>query len=341
MKQIPNNTSLPLFISKIKNLQTSPIAVIGDVMLDHYIYGSVERISPEAPVPILNVEYEKYTLGGAANVANNLRSLGASTYLVGIVGKDKESTILKNLLQSQKINFNLIEDEDYVTITKTRLIAKNQQLLRIDREKITPVKTKNIRGLLSNISDTYKIIVVSDYGKGTITKSILDYLTETKRKILIDPKKRNYEYYKNIYLITPNKKEAEELSEIRITDEKDVVKAGLKIIQKTNSQNLLITLGSRGMVLFEKQGEIITHLPALARNVYDVTGAGDTVMASIALGLAKGISLLESCVFANICAGIVVSKLGTSVPTWEELEPSNGMWNQYLKIESWNIQQLS
>ncbi len=341
MKQIPNKHSLPSLIEKIKKISSVPIAVIGDVMLDHYIYGKVERVSPEAPVPILNIEYEKYIPGGAANVVNNLHSLGASGYLIGIVGKDREANILKELLKKRGIDFNLIEQDDFITITKTRLIAKNQQLLRMDKEKFFFKKPHKLKNVLTNILGNYKVIVVSDYGKGTISKGILEILRNSNSKILIDPKKRNYNFYKDCYLITPNKKESEELSGIEINTEKDILKAGYKIINKTNTKNLLITLGSKGMVLFENQGQKITHLPAMARNVFDVTGAGDTVIATIALGLAKGLSLLESSIFANICAGVVVSKVGTSVPTWEELEPSNGKWNKYLKIESWNVHQLS
>ncbi len=333
MKQ--NHTHLDELLENIKNNKGKRILIVGDIILDHYLYGNVERISPEAPVPIVRIEAEEYKLGGAANVANNIISLGGIVLLVGIVGDGQEGNILKRLLGEKGIENVLIEIKEVPVIEKTRIIAQSQHLLRIDREDDSKDLSPHLKEVVREFCYESSCVVVSDYGKGSVGKSILDVLENCPSKVLIDPKMRNYINYKGPFLITPNKKEAEEMSGIKIVDKESIIKAGFKIIKNTRASNLLITLGGKGMVLFEDSGNRVVHLPAMARKVYDVTGAGDTVLSGIALGLSKGASLLDCCIFANICAGIVVGKMGTSTPLWGEIIEDGKKWSSYFKIEVW------
>ncbi|GAB6886597.1 D-glycero-beta-D-manno-heptose-7-phosphate kinase [Desulfothermus okinawensis JCM 13304] len=307
-------------------------------MLDHYQYGAVERISPEAPVPVVKIEKEEFKLGGAANVANNIKKLGGDPYLLGVVGNDRAGDVLIDLLFENKIHNTLIKIENHPTTTKTRILAKSQQLLRIDKESTSEDHSHKLLQVLHEILPTFQLVIVSDYGKGTIGKDVLLLLQNSKAKVLIDPKERNYSFYKKPFIITPNKKEAEGFSGIRITDKESLIEAGRKIIEKTECYNLLITLGKQGMVLFENQGNFVYHLPTLARKVYDVTGAGDTVLSALAYGLSKKIDIVKSCIFANICAGIVVGKMGTSFPEWDEIQSDSRIWDNQMKITLWQEQ---
>jgi len=337
MKQYQRKIYLNNIISHIKQTQAKPVLIIGDIMLDHYVYGVVNRISPEAPVPIVEITFEEFKLGGAANVANNLSALGEEPLLIGVIGHDEDGSKLKKILNEKSIPHRLVELKDFPTTKKTRIIAQNQQVIRLDRENYSVNHWPHLKNVLLKSKNKFEIVVISDYGKGVVEKELLYEISNWKCMVLIDPKKRNFSNYQSSYLITPNRAEAEELSKIPISNQNDIIQAGKKILKKIKTQNLLITLGSDGMVLFEKRGERIIHLPAMARKVYDVTGAGDTVLSAVAFGLSKGLSLLDSCIFANICAGIVVGKLGTSVPLWEEIEPINGKWEEYLNIELWEI----
>jgi D-beta-D-heptose 7-phosphate kinase/D-beta-D-heptose 1-phosphate adenosyltransferase len=296
------------------------IAVIGDLMLDRYIYGSVERISPEAPVPVVKQEREFFNLGGAANVAANISCLQGKAFLFGYTGDDKEREILIQKLSDNNIEPFLIRALKN-TILKTRIGNSNQQIVRLDREQEIKVDKSLEEKLIKQVFDINPdIIVASDYAKGTLSENLISILKnqkiDRKIKIIVDPKPKNKENYKNIYLVTPNLKESLEMAGIE--NKEKVYEAGEYLRDYFNS-NILLTRGKDGMTIFDKQGKII-NFPTRARSVYDITGAGDTVVASMALALSCGLSLEESANLANHAAGIVVGKKGTSTVYREELE---------------------
>ena len=286
------------------------IVVIGDVMLDTYIEGEVSRINPEAPVPIVNLKNEFYELGGAANVSANITSLGGKASLFGFIGKDSTAEILKNLLLEKNIKFYL--DENSITTEKTRVVADSQQLIRYDKEetsdKIFTEKTK--QELLKEIQ-TASLILISDYAKGTITSDLMDFISQYKKKIIVDPKPKNTELYKNVLLITPNEKESLAMSSCS-----DVRTAG-EFLRKKLGSDILITRGEKGMLIFS---ETNMEIPTYAREVYDVTGAGDTAVSALALAIAAGASISEAVIIANHAAGIAVEKKGTYHVSLRELK---------------------
>ncbi|MBD3164400.1 D-glycero-beta-D-manno-heptose-7-phosphate kinase [Candidatus Woesearchaeota archaeon] len=309
-------------INKFKNQN---ILVIGDLILDKYIFGNVERISPEAPVPVIEVKKEMYVPGGAANAANNVSSLGGRAFLLGIVGEDTSKDILLEEARNKGISTEgIITDPRKPTIQKIRVVGQNQQLLRIDYEDKSYID--NEEKIIERIKNKEKIgaILISDYAKGTITKKLMkDVLGLAKKKniiLIIDPKPRHKSFYKSCYLITPNKKEAEEMTNMAIKTEEDLEKAGTKLMEELDC-NVLITTGERGMSLFEKKNAPI-HIPTLAKEVYDVSGAGDTVIATLSLALSSRASLKDAAVLANHAAGIKVGKLGTAPVSAEELKNS-------------------
>lgn len=287
------------------------ILLIGDIMLDKYIYGDVSRISPEAPVPIVKIEQEFCELGGVGNVASNVASLGGEAFLISFVGKDAEGKILRELLEQKGIGCAL--DEGGVTIQKTRVIGKNQQLIRFDKEE-TDKKTfsENVKIIIREKSEQSEIIIISDYAKGCITADLMELLIPYREKIIADPKPSNKNLYKNIFLITPNKKESLEMSG-STTPEEAIFKLGDEL-----NSNVLITLSEKGMMLLAD--EKIREIPTYAREVFDVMGAGDSAIATIALGLAANASLEESAILANYAAGISVEKKGTYSVGIEELK---------------------
>jgi len=304
-------------IERIKNLN---ITVIGDVMLDHYIFGNVDRISPEAPVPILHVKYEKFYLGGAANVAKNLKDLGVNVSLIGCIGKDDSADILKKLCNETNINTVLIETNN-ITTKKTRIIAHSQQIVRVDRERKLELDTKTKNKILDSIDfDKTDAIVISDYGKGVISKKLIQELRlRFKKFISVDPKVNHTKMYKNVDLITPNIKETQDMSKIEIRNENDLKKAASMIMKNTKCTYLLVTQGENGMTLFSNNG-LIYHEQALAKEVYDVTGAGDTVIAVSTMCFALGFEPTKAVKLASIAASIVVGKRGTSSVKLEELK---------------------
>lgn len=289
------------------------IAVIGDVMLDSHIYGSVDRISPEAPVPIVRIEKEIHSLGGAANVAANISSLGGEAFLFGYVGEDSSKIHLLEELNKKNIKF-VLPSAFNETIQKTRVIGNNQQqIVRIDREGINKVSERSERELIKKIFEINpEVIIISDYAKGTITPTLFSDLINCNKRIIVDPKPKNKIDYSGAYLITPNLKEGLELSGLN-----DIPQIG-KILQQKYKTNVLLTLGSQGMALFE--AEKMVHIPTQAKEVYDVTGAGDSVIAAMGLGLSSGLTLTESAFLANQIAGIVVGKAGTATVSRQELE---------------------
>ena len=302
------------------------IVVIGDVMLDKYIFGNVGRISPEAPVAIVQVKDEKYIPGGAANAAHNIVTLSGTTHLFGIVGDDIAKEIFLDVTKKNLIDTDgIISDATRQTIRKIRVVGHSQQLLRIDYEDKEYLQNSIIETMIDKLKNIKKIdaIIISDYAKGVISKEFMNEIKKIANKqipIIVDPKPKHKNFYKNVTLLTPNKKEAEEMSGIEIENEEDLLKAGNKLMNDLNC-DILITTGEKGMSLFERKKDPI-HIPTVAKEVYDVSGAGDTVIATMSLALAAGKSLEESAVLANHAAGIKVGKLGTAPVKIEELEKS-------------------
>jgi len=309
----------------LEKFEDQKILVIGDLILDHYAFGTVDRISPEAPIPIVNVTNESYVPGGAANTANNITSLGGQAYIVGIVGKDYSATILKDKLCESNITIDgLFVDPEKPTIRKERIIGHGQHMLRVDREKTDGYNKKTEKKLIDytkNIIDNVDVIVISDYAKGTITEKLASeviYLCKKHNKpIIVDPKPKNISFYDGATLVTPNQKEASEITNIENKLE-NVPLMGEKIREMLNS-NILITQGKHEASLIELNGDI-THIPTKAREVYDITGAGDTVVGTVALALAAGADLKEAAILANYAAGIVVGKVGTATTTVKEIK---------------------
>lgn len=297
------------------------VTVVGDVMLDRYWYGSSSRISPEAPVPVVNVDRYENRAGGAANVALNLASFGIECDLVGIVGKDESGDTLQHLLQEQHIDPRFIVSEDLPTITKLRILSRHQQLLRVDFENgYDKVDQGSLLATLRKCLRDTKVVICSDYGKGALS-SVQTMIEECRRhniKVLVDPKGTDFSRYSGATLLTPNMSEFEAVVG-KVTDNHDLECKALELIKKFSLEALLVTRSEDGMSLIVPGKEAL-HIPTYAREVYDVTGAGDTVIATLAACLASGCDLPLSCAIANRAAGIVVGKLGTSTVTPRELE---------------------
>ncbi|NPA53441.1 MAG: D-glycero-beta-D-manno-heptose-7-phosphate kinase [Aquificae bacterium] len=288
------------------------ILVVGDLILDKYLWGEVERISPEAPVPIVDVKKETVNLGGACNVAWNISALDGNAFIAGVIGDDENGKILEQLLKEKNINPILVKDTSRPTTEKTRIIAVSQQLMRIDRENRDNLDSKIEENLIEKIKEIIEkidIIVVSDYGKGVITEKIMNFLKNTGKPVFVDPKPSNVHLYEEITIMTPNKKEAFELA--GLPRNMEIEELGKYLMKKLKMKQLLITLGAEGMALFEN-GKI-TKIPAKARKVFDVTGAGDTVISVLALARASGGTWEESASLANYAAGYVVGEIGTAV----------------------------
>lgn len=303
------------------------ILVIGDIIVDHFIWGSVSRISPEAPVPVVNVTKENLLLGGAANVLHNLYALGAKATICGMIGDDAMGEHLLDLLADlSSPTMGVIRTPDRPTIIKTRIIAQSQQVVRFDREKNgTPSKATfdEITRFLDNHLQNYHAVIVSDYAKGMISPELMAHLRMRNREngripIIVDPKPGKPERYLDTTIITPNNHEAELMSGISIDSDETLLQAARKLLADLNTEAILITRGEHGMALLEK-GKPIYTIPTVAKEVYDVTGAGDTVIATLALGLASGLPYPEASRLANTAAGIVVGKIGTATTDISEL----------------------
>lgn len=306
------------------------LLVIGDLMLDRFVWGEVERLSPEAPVPVLRVVSEKNALGGAANVIHNVRSLGGQVTACGIIGKDEAGERITSALKKIGASTSgVIVDQTFQTIEKSRIIASphHQQIVRLDRENRQPIRDETLKKLRKFIAARaldFDAIVVSDYGKGAIHGALLDWLAATARKkivCIVDPKKENYQRYRSPTLITPNQSEASEASGIRIVDEGSLVAAGKKLLRKWRAGAVLVTRGSDGMSLF-RPGSSVKHFPTESRAVFEVTGAGDTVVAVCALVLAGGARYADAAVLANLAAGFVGDEVGTVAVPIEKLKRS-------------------
>ena len=313
-------------IQAISKFRTKRILVLGDLMLDRFIWGAVSRISPEAPVPVVEVKKESTCLGGAANVASNIRSLGATPVPLGILGDDVEAIRLREEFRSLGSPLGgLIVDRHRPTSIKTRIIAHHQQVCRTDREDRSPLSSalqSKVAGKFKALIRSSDAVIVSDYNKGLVSAPLLKHilpLAKSAGKIVcVDPKLRNFSVYRPATVITPNTAEAEHASGISISGTKELIRAGRKILKESGIEHLLITRGEEGMALFENNSRI-THIPTVAQEVFDVTGAGDTVISTLALSLISGLSMLSAAVLANIAAGIVVGKLGTASVSPDEL----------------------
>lgn len=300
------------------------ILVIGDLMIDHYLWGSCERISPEAPVPVINISSESAVLGGAGNVVNNLYSLGATVDIISVIGESEASDELKDLLSAIKVDTKyLITQKGRVTSKKSRVISSQQQVARYDRESTEEINTKSQDEILKyfkKIVNNYDVILLSDYGKGVLTfdltQSLIITANENQKKLLIDPKGLDYLKYKGAFLLTPNKKEASEATNIKIDDSKSLSKALRTLQEKCNLSYSLITLSEEGVAIFDK--ELRIH-PTQAQEVFDVTGAGDTVLASLGFALSCNANIDEAVKFANLASGVVVGKIGAATATLNEI----------------------
>lgn len=302
------------------------ILVIGDLILDHYVFGKVNRISPEAPIQIFDFKQDEYRLGGAANVAGNLVSLGCDITLSGCLGNDTSANVMLDILQQKHIHSDgIIQDEERPTTIKTRFIAQGQHLLRVDQEDKKNINAKLEEKfqnyILQNIQN-YHSIIISDYAKGfllpSICNSVIMIANEYKIPVFVGPKGNNWEKYKGAYLLSANRSETEVIAQRALPTNEDVIQAGNEIIEKFQLTAMLITLSAEGMLLCIKGNEHI-YLPTQAKEVYDVVGAGDTVLAMMALSMTAKHSWKVSMNIANAAAGIVVGKVGTSLITTEEL----------------------
>jgi rfaE bifunctional protein kinase chain/domain len=293
------------------------IAVIGDMMLDSYFWGDVRRISPEAPVPVVEVENEFFRFGGAANVALNILKLNGAPVPVGIIGYDNDGTIFTSLLTENKIiPDGIIIDDSRPTTAKTRVIANNQHVVRIDKESKKNINSKIEEKLFNFFSDNVNNtdgVILQDYNKGVLTPSLIDKIirlaNERKLLITVDPKFNNFFSYKNVTVFKPNRKEAGDVLGIKIGNKGEISSAGQTILQKTNARNVLLTLGAEGIAVFEKD-KPEKRMPTKARKVADVSGAGDTVISTLTMALAAGADIFEASYLANYAAGIVCGEVG-------------------------------
>ena len=318
-----NGKKLKEYISRFSQAR---IFVIGDIILDEYIWGEVSRISPEAPVPVVEVSQETQMLGGAANVIHNLATLGACPVLCGVIGDDRTGKKIINKIEAMGLKSDgIVMEPGRPTSIKTRVVAQNQQVVRFDREKRTDISAQSLEKLLQMIAenlDHMDGIVVSDYGKGVISSALMKGLRKLVRDapiiIAVDPKTGNFEYYHEVDVITPNHHEAGTFCRIDIVDHETLVRAGRHMLRELDCRSVLITQGRDGMTLFENSGAM-THIPTVAKQVFDVTGAGDTVISTFSLGLASGLDLRSAAILSNFAAGIVVGEVGTSTVRAEDL----------------------
>lgn len=310
----------------IQRFPQASLLVIGDLILDHYVMGRVSRISPEAPVPVVHVESETLRLGGAANVFNNILALGGKADLCGVIGADESGRLLlKELGQTRSGRGGVIIDHDRPTTRKSRVIAHNQQIVRYDMEGRQELKGTLQNRLLRYVESRIRelsCIVVSDYAKGVVSAALMTELTRMaalrKIPIIVDPKVEHFSYYKGVTVMTPNHLEATQAAGLHGDDDQTINQAGTVIRQRLGCQSVLITRGEKGMSLYEGEGTS-WHLPTQARQVYDVTGAGDTVIGTLALALATGANMREAATLANHAAGIVVGMVGTATVSPKQL----------------------
>ena len=320
-------TEKKYFLELITRFKKARILVIGDFILDQFIWGSVDRISPEAPVPVVNVKRQSYMPGGSLNVANNIHTLGGTVYPCGVIGRDIEGRMLLKVIRREGIETGgIVQDSQRPTALKTRVIAHSQQVVRFDKENSEDVSADIIRKIIKFLRQQISradVLIVEDYGKGVIQPSLLKEIVKLAKKfqkpVLVDPKEKNFSYYSGLSVVTPNRKEAYSAFQLgfhRKPASLDEVGEGLLKFWK--AQAVLVTLGEDGMALYEKNGKV-TRVPTAAQEVFDVSGAGDTVIGTLSLALAAGANMRQASKLANIAAGVVVAKLGTATVSSEEL----------------------
>ena len=322
----PDPTALEKLIERFPGRR---IAVLGDVMVDRYLWGRVDRISPEAPVPVVEIERESYTLGGAANVAANLRALGAEPRLLGVVGEDAEGATIRATLERLGISAaHLTADAARPTTVKTRIVAHSQHVVRADRESRADVAGAALDRLLAAIEAALgdaEGLVISDYGKGVVNVRTLECALAAARKrgvaVSVDPKESHIDAYRGVSILTPNQHEAGWVQGRRVVDDASLMEVGWGLQKRLDAQAVLVTRGAGGMSLFERGGRY-THIATVAREVYDVTGAGDTVVSVVALALAAGADLVSACTLSNHAAGIVIREVGTATCSPDQLRGS-------------------
>ena len=301
----------------LQSFKGKKVAVVGDLMVDHYYWGHVSRISPEAPIPVVDVVEEQFRLGGAANVANNIQTLGGEPMLVGLIGNDHPGQVFLDILKERKLpSKGIVTDASRPTTIKTRVIAHAQHVVRIDNESKSECPD-HLRHLIID-AVKYNIheldaIIIEDYNKGVITKEVIHELIAVAKKynkiITVDPKLNNFLEYKGVTVFKPNRREVEDAIGGRLKTEADVERAGKHLLAVLEAENVLLTRGEEGMTLFESNGSI-DSIPTLARNVQDVSGAGDTVISTLTMALASGASIREATTLANCAAGVVVASVG-------------------------------
>lgn len=315
----------------IRQLKHKKILVVGDLMIDHYIWGKVERISPEAPVPVVEVKKQEHRLGGAANVVNNLKSLGAEPFLIGVAGRDDNTSKLRNLIAQLGVSYDgIIETVSRPTTVKTRIIAHNQQVVRIDNEDSAQIDSVTENRIITKIEtwlDTADAVIIEDYNKGMLTEKIIKYLVHESNKkgkiITVDPKFRNFFSYTDCTVFKPNLNELQKNLGIEITGDKDFEKASEKIMSLINPKYLVITMGDKGLAVFSQQNEFDGgkryNIPTFAQEVYDVSGAGDTIISVLTLCLAAGLDIVNAAIVANHAAGAVCGKIGINPVNEEDI----------------------
>ncbi len=311
--------------SILRAMRGRRVLVLGDAMLDEFLWGKVARISPEAPVPVVEIQRESFHVGGAGNVARNVRSLHGEAVLVGVVGQDDAADRLREELKAAGVEDALVSAPGRPTTLKTRILAHHQQVCRADRESQGDVDKPVEDALIASVATALRgceALVVSDYQKGAVTRRVMRAAIELARRrrvpVLVDPKVRHFALYRGATLVTPNQLEAEQATGLRIRNDKDAAAAGARILKSLRCRAALITRGEQGLSLFE-QGRRPVHIATAAREVFDVTGAGDTVIATLSLALCAGASLPQAAALANVAAGVVVAKLGTATAAPEEV----------------------
>jgi D-beta-D-heptose 7-phosphate kinase/D-beta-D-heptose 1-phosphate adenosyltransferase len=312
----------------IANFSRSGVLVVGDIMVDHFIWGNVSRISPEAPVPVVDVQKDSILLGGCANVLNNIYAMGGKVYVAGVIGADNVGKKLLAELRGREIETKgVVVEKGRPTTLKTRIVAHGQQMVRFDKENRKPIPQSSINKILEYVKSLRgKIgaIVISDYNKGVVSRNLIEGIKKIAENsgilICLDPKQNNFSIYEGVHVITPNHLEAQRAAGMEITDADDIQRLSEALFKKHDFQAMLITRGEEGMSLFENGRKIVhTHFSAQAKEVYDVTGAGDTVIGILALGLAAQANIKEATCLANLAAGIVVGKIGTATVSQKEM----------------------
>lgn len=311
-------------ITLSKDYNSKKILVIGDLMIDHYIWGICERISPEAPVPVIDVTREEQTLGGAGNVIKNLCSFGLRPDILSVTGRDEAGSDLRGLLQAEGVNTDSVLYEDTrLTSKKTRVIAQNHHMVRIDKETKTPVSDTIETRLIAFVEQeiaAYDLVLISDYLKGVCSDALLAAVIRTCKPkgipVLVDPKGVDFSKYRGVNFIKPNRKEAGIAAGMPVGDRSSLLAAGNRLREQVDCEAVIITLSEEGIAVIHDE---LSVLPTRAREVFDVTGAGDTVLASIGVCIANNLSVLDACIFANHAAAIVVSRVGSSTCTVAEV----------------------